>query len=257
MDTEQTPSQELRDAERRIAEHPGYREHLALQALERSIADVFIPNRNELLSLLEAAATDWRLAFELIQNVREPTVRERFHAQLTRHLHNYLASAASLVEHVRRLMRGRADPIAEEFRRRKEMMLQNPEVWFVVGLRNYTAHRKLPFFAHTLSMTNVNKSDQKMESEVELNVAELLEWDDWPPAARAYLEGLGDAVTIRPVVKRHAELLLDLNASLLNELSNANAQALDEVNALVVARNAILTGGDLTEARRISRHEET
>jgi hypothetical protein len=139
----------------------------------------------------------------------------------------------------------------EEFRRRKEMMLQNPEVWFVVGLRNYTAHRKLPFFAHTLSMTNVNKSDQKMESEVELNVAELLEWDDWPPAERAYLEGLGDAVTIRPVVKRHAELLLDLNAWLLNELSNANAQALDEVNALVVARNAILTGGDLAEARRI------
>jgi hypothetical protein len=51
--------------------------------------------------------------------------------------------------------------------------------------------------------------------------------------------------------------LLDLNARLLNELSNANAQALDEVNALVVARNAILTGGDLAEARRISRHEET
>ena len=64
-------------------------------------------------------------------------------------------------------------------------------------------------------------------------------------------------MTIRPVVKRHAELLLDLNAWLLNELSNANAQALDEVNALVVARNAILTGGDLAEARRISRHEET
>jgi hypothetical protein len=66
---------ELKEVQRTIAAHPGHQEHLKLQALERSIGDVFIPNRNLLLSLLEGASTKWQLAFELIQNVRPPVVR--------------------------------------------------------------------------------------------------------------------------------------------------------------------------------------
>jgi hypothetical protein len=254
VETEPSPSDQLRDAQRKIGSHPGYKEHLELQALERSIADVFIPNRDELLSLLEAASTDWRLAFDLIQNVHEPTVRDQFHARLTRHLHNYLASATSLRDHVRRLMVDRAGSLADEFQRRKEEMLRNPEVPFVFDLRNFTLHRKLPFFAHTLSMINVNQPDQKMESEVQLNVVELLVWDGWSAAARAYLRDLGEgaAVTLRPVIKQHADLVLDLNVWLLRELASANEGALDEVNELIVAANAILTGGDVEEARRLA-----
>lgn len=119
---------ELKAAERRIFEHPGYKERMELQALELSITAVFVPNLRELRALLEAASTNEELAFELIQNVREPTVREQFHAQTTQRLPNYLASAQSLVDHVRRLMRDRAGPIAKEFERRKAALLQNPEV---------------------------------------------------------------------------------------------------------------------------------
>lgn len=247
-------SDDLKDVRRAIAAHPGYKEHLALQALEHSIKDVFIPNRDEILSRLEAASTDWRLAFELIQNVRESSVRDRFYSQLTRHLHNYLASSASLVEHVRWLLRGRTGHIVEEFKSLKGKMLQTPEVWFVFGLRNYAAHRKLPFVAHTVSMTNRNKPDQRIESEMQLNVTELLEWDEWQPPAKAYLEDLGrdEAVALRPVIKEHAELVLGLNVWLLRELAKANQSALDEVNELVVAGNAILTGGDMEEARRMA-----
>jgi uncharacterized protein YbgA (DUF1722 family) len=255
MDSGQSASERLREAGRRIAEHPGYREYLDLDALGRSIAAVFAPNRDEVLSLIAAGSTDWRLAFELVQNVHEPKVREHFHALLTRHLHNYLASATSVREHTSRLMRGRTGPIAEEFERRKQEASQHPELSFGFGLRNYTSHRKLPLFAHTLSWTNANQPDQKIESEVELNVAELLEWEKWSAADRAYLKGLGDAVTLRPVIKRHAELVLGLNAWLLSELASANASNLAEVNELVVARNAILTAGDLEAARRMSEGE--
>jgi hypothetical protein len=256
MDSGQSVSERLREAGRRIAEHPGYREYLELDALGRSISAVFVPNRDEVLSLLEAASSDWRLAFELVQNVREPTVREYFHARLTRHLHNYLAAAMSLRDHVRRVMRGRTGPIADEFERRKQEALdKNPELSFGFGLRNYTSHRKLPVFPHTLSWTNVNQPNQKIESEVELRVAELLEGETWSAADRTYLKGQGDAVSLRPVIKRHAELVLALNAWLLNELANANARALEEVNELIVARNAILTAGNLEAARRMSLGE--
>jgi hypothetical protein len=254
MDPEQAMDNELRDAQRAIPAHPGYQEHLKLQALERSIADVFIPNRDLLLSLLEGASTRWELAFELIQNVRTPLVRDRFYSMLTRYLHNYLASAASLRDHVRYLMDGREGPITEEFERRKREVLKHPEVPFVFDLRNFALHRKVPFFAHTLSMTNVNKPDQKMESEVQLNVVELLEWEGWSSAAEAYLRGLGEgeAVSLRPVMRLHADLVLGLNVWLLRELGEANAGSLDEVNELVVAGNAILAGGDMEEARRMA-----
>jgi hypothetical protein len=51
----------------------------------------------------------------------------------------------------------------------------------------------------------------------------------WSAADRAYLRGLGDAVTLRPVIRRHAELVLGLNAWLLSELASANASTLAEV----------------------------
>jgi hypothetical protein len=83
---------------------------------------------------------------------------------------------------------------------------------------------------------------------------ELLVWDGWSAAARAYLRDLGEgaAVTLRPVIKQHADLVLDLNVWLLRELASANEGALDEVNELIVAANAILTGGDVEEARRLA-----
>jgi hypothetical protein len=151
-------------------------------------------------------------------------------------------------------MDGREGPITEEFERRKRQVVEHPEVPFVFDLRNFALHRKLPFFAHTLSMTNVNKPDQKIESEVQLNVLELLEWDGWSSAAGAYLRGLGEgeAVSLRPVMRPHAELVLGLNIWLLRELGEATAKALDEVNELMVMGNAILTGGDMEQARRMA-----
>lgn len=104
---------------------------------------------------------------------------------------NYLASAASLRDHVRHLMDGRDGQVTEEFDRRKKEVLQHPEIPFVFDLPNFALHRKLAFFAHTLSMSNVKKPI-KVESEVQLNVVERLEWNGWTSAAQAYLRGLGE-----------------------------------------------------------------
>ena len=248
-------SEERRAAERRIYEHPGYKEYTELEALERSIIGVFVPNLRELVALLNAAAIDEALAIELVQNVREPIVRDQFHAQVTQRLHNYLASAQSLVDHVRRLMRDRTGEITEEFEHRKAKTLRNLEVPFMVDLRNYTLHRTLPFLGHVLSLTQINTPEQKMVSEVQLVTAQLLEWDGWSSNGHAFLQQSGEAVILRPVVKRHGELVLRLNSWLHNELSRANGAALEEVNELVVDVNTILTGGDRATAERRSRRD--
>jgi hypothetical protein len=248
-------SEELRAAKRRIEEHPGYKEYRELEALERSIIGVFVPNLHELVALLDAAATNEELAIELVQNVREPVVRDEFHAQVTQRLHNYLASAQSLVDYVRRLIRGRTGKITEEFERRKAETLRNLEVPFMVDLRNYTLHRTLPFLGHRLSLTQISTPEQKMESEVQLSTAQLLAWRGWSSDGRAFLEQSGEAVFLRPVVKRHGQLLLGLNSWLHNELSRANDPAREEANELVVDLNTILTGGDRETAERRSRRD--
>jgi hypothetical protein len=244
---------ELRAADAKIHKHPGYKEFVNLQALERSLKAVFQPNGQDLLKALEAASKNPELAFELIQNVREPAVRDEFHGIVTRLLHNYLASAASLVEHARRIMRGRTGPIADEFNQRKADLLKHPEVPFMVDLRNYLLHRTLPFFAHTLSVRNVDTGEQEIESEVQLDPANLLEWDRWTPRSRVFLQGHAEPFALRPLVRKHGELVFELNVWLHNKLSEANGEALDEVNELVVARNMILTGGDREAAEHRSQ----
>lgn len=245
-------SDRLKDAERRISEHPGYKAHAANSALLMTINGVFVPNWHELLPLLEQASSNVGLAFELVQNVHRPDVRDQFQAQMTQRLHNYLASAMTLVDHVRRIMAGRDDSISQEFERRKKDMVANLEVPFMQDLRNFTVHRTLPLLAHRVSMTNLNSPDERFESEVELSVSHLLEWDRWSVATRRFLTDQSEVIVLRPIVRTHGQLVLQLNSWLYDELGRANAQALVEVNRLVVERNAVLAGCDIAAAERFT-----
>jgi hypothetical protein len=246
--------EQLLAAQRRVFEHPGYQEYRLCLAFQRSINAVFVQNLSELLALLERASTDSKLAFELIQNVRPPHIREKFHADTTQRLHNYVAGTMTLVDHSRRIMRRRTGQVAEEFEQRKIELLKNPEVGFIQDLRNFLLHRTLPFFAHTLSMANVNTPQQTMTSEVELSVVELTEWDRWSSSSRRYLESLGEVVTLRPLIKHHGHLIVEINNWLHDALAIANRDSLAEVNRLVVERNAVLTGSDFAQAEGLTQH---
>jgi hypothetical protein len=244
---------ELDAATRKIQEHPGFKEHQELEALGLSIDAVFAANYRELMDLLNAPATDHKLALELVQNVRPPKVRHEFRAQVTQRLHNYLASVHSLIDHVRRLMHGREGSFVESFRLRKAALREQSEHAFVVDLRNYTLHRRLPWFGHRLSVSQANTPQQKMDSQVLMNVAALLEWDGWTRRARIFLEGAGEVLDLRPVIEKHGQLVFELNSWLYGELASANEAALVEVNELVIARNMILSDGDRAEAERQAR----
>lgn len=240
----------LGEAKRHLFEHPHYRGHQETEALFQTITAVYVPNWRDLVALLETASKDETLAFELIQNVRPSTVRDRFQAVTARCLHNYLASSMTLVDHVRRTMAGRTGQLADEFKSRKEALLQNPEIPFMQDLRNFTLHRTLPFLAHRLSMTNVNTPEQTFESEVELSVAQLLEWDEWSTASRRFLENSGETVALRPVVQRHGQLVLDLNAWVHTKL--VQAIDIDQLNELIVEINAALAGVDKESAKQLT-----
>jgi hypothetical protein len=55
-------SRRMDDVQRRLNEHPGYREYRACEELARTINAVFVPNLDELFALLTQPTQDQQLA---------------------------------------------------------------------------------------------------------------------------------------------------------------------------------------------------
>jgi len=242
-------STRLGDVQRRLHEHPGYREHVACEELARTINAVFVPNLREVFALLTLPTQDATLAVELFQNVRRPNVRDGFEAAVTQRLHNYVAGSATLVDHARRLMRGRTGTIAAEFERRKDEVTAHPEVPFIKDLRNFVLHQAHPFLAHTVTISD---AEGLAVGELELSTTDLLAWDGWKSPARAFIKSQPEAFALRPIVHKHGGLMIDLHNWLHNALAIANTSALEDANRLVVERNAILGGLDTATAKRLT-----
>jgi len=243
----------LDELDRQIADHPGRIEYVRLQAFARMLGAVFVRNLWELLALLNRAAIDEELAMELVQNVRDPVIREAFQAETLQRLHNYVAASATLVDHSRRLLNGQSGPLVDEFEVRKRALNDDNSVIFVLDLRNFTVHRTLPFLAHTVSLTNVNTPNMEMTSEVELSTGDLKVWTGWDVRSKAFLEDQGERLALRPVIAHHGQVTEELNRWLSTSLAKANEDALDAVNRLIVEATAIRFDTDMETAERFLR----
>lgn len=240
----------LEASQRRIVEHPGYIEKELIDGLSRTVYAVLIPNRDELLGLLDRAASDVGLAVELFQNIRRPVARTRFEGAVMRALLNYVASASALVDHSRRILRGRSGPIIDKFEQQKEALIANPEVPFVHDLRNFVLHHALPFVGNEVRIEPA--PGVLATSEIKLSTHDLKKSKKWSRGARDFIESHGDELPLRPVIQSHSDLVIALNLWLYEQLADANAPAVAELNELVVERNAILGNTDMTEARRVT-----
>lgn len=231
----------------RLHAHPTYRAHQDLAAFKVTLDGVFAPNFRSLMSLLDQAATDHELGIELIQNVYSDAVARRFRAEASRRLHNYVASTMSLVEHSRRLVRNRQDAVGRAWKERLADLLTNGEVPFMIDLRSFVQHRSLPFLAHSLHIGNPNQEDATWESEVELSLGELLSWDGWKAPARSFLEAK-ETLPLRPLVRKHADVVWEANAWLLTALRDEAMQSKEEVDRLIIEVNASMMGLSYEEA---------
>src|SRR5687768_14922772 len=245
----------LQDAKRRLVEHPGYADFYTRRALYGTIAHVFRPNFYELMRLLDAPSKNEQLAAELVQNVRRPDVREVYEAALMRALHNHVASSRTLVDHVRRVMKGQTGYVADEFDARRAKLLEHGEVHFIHGLRNFMLHRTLPFVSHELSISDVNQPTQAFKAKVSLSAAQLLEDDSWSAPARTYVRDQPDDVDLRHAVLLHGDLVYRLNSWLYDALEDEAGAVVEELNRLVDEVNAALLDCDVETARAHPIHE--
>jgi len=231
----------IEEAEAALRNHPGFERRLGLEALWTSIDHVMLPNLGELVALLRQPAHDEDLFAELIQNVRPPEVRERYQAEITRRLANYVASALALVDHVRALTSGSEALYIEEFRRRRAAIAREPEIGFVQELRNFTLHYQLPVFAHRAAI-HTREEEQTTEFAVTLLTASLRRWDGWTSKSEQLLAQNPEYIDLLPLVERHGQLMMELNTWIHDRMQEDFDPIRRELNDLVRRYNAMLFG---------------
>ncbi len=234
-DVDEQRKKRYNEARAAYAAHPAAVAHRCMDDLDRSYLGVFQPNWQEFGQLLDAASNDQFLALELVQNVHSPKIRVDFERELSRRLHNHVASTMSLVAHVRRIVKRLPSSTKAEFDSRTKILARNPELKFMQDFRNYTLHDSLPFIGHTLRIGHHDLNDGTFESEVELSCEDLLVSTCWTTDSRAFLKTFGDALPLRTVVQRHGQLIRDHHVWLAREIREIVNSALSELNELRLA----------------------
>lgn len=221
--------EELAKVYKQIREHPAHRLYLDIEAFFRSMEHVFGANSVELLLLLDQAASDTRLALELVQNAYDDPVRREFNARLDQRLHNYLAATQSLVDHSRRLLdKLGSGEVHTEFATRLATAQEGDLMPFMIDLRNYTQHRILPTTGVTTRFSTKGAS-----ARILLNVAPLRRWKKWSPAAKRWLAAQPDDIDLRTILVDHHERVWALNDRLRVMVATANEAGQEEVNELI------------------------
>lgn len=167
------------------------------------------------------------------------------HRELSRHVHNFVSSALTLVEHTRVFMRKHY--VGTELLTAYEKLvaatfLQSPVAQFVQGLRNYMLHRGLPnssMFMNFKVDPSAKDGSGTMETGVHYDTASLLDWKDWKPSARKYLEGAGKHLDLHEFVQEYLTLVNQFHGWLDATLERHHRSDLEELERLQAELQAV------------------
>ena len=160
--------------------------------------------------------------------------------EVTRLMHNFLASAKTLVDHTRVLIRDWYQGTKFLEAQVAKRFTSNSLVGFVEGLRNYSLHYALPFTGATFSIGKIEKGQSSLSDlrfSFSLSKSELLRWAKWPAKAKVYLQKAEEEIEIRTfVVPYYHQIenfhlwmykrLQEIHADQLSWLSEMRSQAL-------------------------------
>ena len=159
------------------------------------------------------------------QNNREAT--EKYQNEISRLLHNFLASAKTLIEHTRifinkfysgtRLFEFYSTKIKSEFE--KDGLSK-----FIQDLRNFILHRGLPYTGLILR--------PDLETTVYLDRDSMLHWNNWTALSRNYLVPQPKRIRVYDFVDKYTQKVDAFNHSLNREIKNYHEKDLKELDLL-------------------------
>jgi len=183
---------------------------------EPSPALEFMRRREALLISYSVFVGNYRELTERLKLVENPHVAinlwtvkldvefEKVRDEVTRLLHNFLASALSLLDHIKvhmeKLYEG-SDLFAEYTSRRREHVFSTPVYRFVYDLRQYAIHNKLPLVGRIFSFHKT----RGIRISYFLDVGELKRSKKkrWSAEARQYMDTYGGQLPLRQLAMEY------------------------------------------------------
>lgn len=211
--------------------------------------NVFLMNAVELMDAAQRVKDpDQGLALMMEKN-REAGVQA--HRELNRLVHNFLAGAATLVDHTRVFMNENyaGTTVLTAYKEQvTATFLASPVAQFVKGLRNYMLHKGLP----NSSMFFTFESDPDgpggtgtMKTGVHYDTESLQDWDKWPSAARTYLSQAGAHLEIHEFAQEYVTLVNHFQSWLDSTLANHHESDLQDLGRLQARLEAVRAPRDL------------
>jgi hypothetical protein len=160
---------------------------------------------------------------------------QQAHRELNRHLHNFTASAMTLVEHTRVFMNnGYFNTTVFAFYKAQisNTFSSDPVSQFVQKLRNYMVHKGLPNSVMFFNLENDPAKGTSFQTGIRLETASLLEWNGWSPPARKYIEAAGDALEIRRFAEEYLTRVNRFHEGLEDALHQFHAEDRRELDLL-------------------------
>ena len=212
MSAVQKPNASNEKAQSTVREYKAGRLHRELQALPewervglarafRGSIHVFIRNYNQFERALRMHGDPGNI--RELWAVRHHYRLSEFQLELLRLLHNFVASAQSLIDHTRVLYSAicKARGLFPEYQSEVRKRFGNDGVSsFVVGLRQYCQHYRPPPLLSRLSFESPT-----MKTSVLLSRAELLKFSGWRSAAKSFLVSCTDDIDVLAVVAEYFE----------------------------------------------------
>ena len=163
---------------------------------------------------------------------------DEYLSEIERLTHNFVAGAASLRDHTRRIMRSYEGTAIKDSYNAKVAELFGASGQMVLELRNYILHYALPASA---ASTTWRRDPPEYRSYVSLDRDSLLRYDGWSSAVKAHLRGMSDErVDLRLVVEGYYEAVNAFYEWLDRELREHNAAELAEFQRIAFEHDEIV-----------------
>ncbi len=170
------------------------------------------------------------VAFEMF---KDHDYSSSIHGHFVRHLHNYLVSSKSLVEHTRISMRSwyKGTSLLKVYEDEvKRIFLDDPLTSFIEALRNYCVH-KSPIGV----ITQHDLTGSGPYNSTFIHKESLLDWGRLPNQAKKYLEGFDKDIPIIAPVSEYTDKVVSFRKWLRKEFEKYHAQEIYEAKWYIQA----------------------
>lgn len=227
-------NEELQEWMYRLENHPA-RIALNLWNEWQRVNQIMQRNQQDLLDLVDAPSIDRTLAVAIMTSSLPDSDKGRnFHTEAYRLLHNYLASAKTLVDHSRRLVKGYGEEsdFFSEYQSRVERVAKVPVTKFVHELRNVVLHSRLPGLVNGFKS---NREDDNLSHELLFDRKSLIEAARWTNPARQYVQGQPRHFPVRQPMLEYGVEVANLSGWLSDQFEGLHGQDLADYDSLLDA----------------------